>query len=107
MRAATGERIGAGQVIRVPPAEPPAAPKPRVERRTLSEDEIAYVNEMVIHRDQQAIVVNKPPGLATQGGTKTNTNLDGLLDGLAGDRKSVVKGKSVSVRVDLGGRRRL
>src|SRR3546814_20545689 len=40
---------------------------------------------MVTHRDPQAIVVNKPPGLATQGGTKTNTHLDGLLDGLAGE----------------------
>ena len=78
-RAAPGDRIEAGQVIRVPPAEVPAAPKPRVERPRLSEDEIAYVNEMVIHRDPAAIVVNKPPGLATQGGTKTNTHLDGLL----------------------------
>jgi 23S rRNA pseudouridine955/2504/2580 synthase len=54
-------------------------------RPTLSEDEIAFVNEIVIHRDPQAIVVNKPPGLATQGGTKTRTHLDGLLDGLADD----------------------
>jgi 23S rRNA pseudouridine955/2504/2580 synthase len=82
-RAAPGDRIEAGQVIRVPPADAPAAPKPRVERRALSADEIAFVNEMVIHRDAAAIVVNKPPGLATQGGTKTNTHLDGLLDGLA------------------------
>jgi 23S rRNA pseudouridine955/2504/2580 synthase len=51
----------------------------------LSEDETAFVNEMVIHRDAQAIVVNKPPGLATQGGTKTVVHLDGLLDGLADD----------------------
>jgi len=82
-RAAPGDRIEAGQTIRVPPAEPPAAPKPKVHRPTLSDDEIAFVNEIVIHRDAQAIVVNKPPGLATQGGTKTRTHLDGLLDGLA------------------------
>ena len=85
-RAAPGDRIEAGQVIRVPPAEAPAAPKPRVERPRLRDDEIAYVNEMVIHRDPAAIVVNKPPGLATQGGTKTSTHLDGLLDGLANER---------------------
>jgi len=29
-------------------------------------------------------VLNKPPGLATQGGTKTTQHLDRLLDGLAG-----------------------
>jgi 23S rRNA pseudouridine955/2504/2580 synthase len=83
-RAAPGDRLESGQVIRVPPAEPPPAQaRSRPEREALSEDEIAFVNEIVIHRDAQAIVVNKPPGLATQGGTRTRTHLDGLLDGLA------------------------
>jgi 23S rRNA pseudouridine955/2504/2580 synthase len=93
-RAAPGDRIEAGQVIRVPPAEPPAAVRPaRAARPKLSEDEIAYVNEMTIHHDAAAIVVNKPPGLATQGGTRTKVHLDGLLDGLAeegGDRPKLV-----------------
>ncbi len=84
-RAAPGDRILAGQTIRVPPAEAAPAARTRPERKRLSEDQIAFVNEMVIHRDAQAIVVNKPPGLATQGGTKTNVHLDGLLDGLADD----------------------
>ncbi|HEY0413020.1 MAG TPA: RluA family pseudouridine synthase [Allosphingosinicella sp.] len=84
-RAAPGDRIEAGQTIRVPPAEPAAAPRPKAERPKLSEDEIAFVNEIVIHRDEAGIVVNKPPGLATQGGTGTRTHLDGLLDGLADD----------------------
>jgi 23S rRNA pseudouridine955/2504/2580 synthase len=82
-RAGPGDRIEAGQVIRVPPAEPAeASAKKAPERRTLGPEEIAFVNEMVIHRDPAAIVVNKAPGLATQGGTKTNVHLDGLLDGL-------------------------
>ena len=85
-RAAPGDRIEAGQTIRVPPAESAvAAPRPKPVRPQLSDDEIAFVNEIVIHRDPQAIVVNKPPGLATQGGTKTKQHLDGLLDGLAGE----------------------
>jgi 23S rRNA pseudouridine955/2504/2580 synthase len=83
-RAGPGDRVEAGQIVRVPPADPAAADaRPaKPQRQTLSEDEIAFVNEMVIYRDPAAIVVNKPPGLATQGGTKTNVHLDGLLDGL-------------------------
>lgn len=83
-RAAPGDRVEAGQIIRVPPAEVKEETKPRVkpERAALSPDEIEYINDMVIHRDAQAIVLNKPPGLATQGGTKTTVHLDGLLDGL-------------------------
>jgi len=82
-RATPGDRIAAGQILRVPPPEPaPVAGKPKRERPPLSEDEIAFAREMVIHKDAQALVLNKPPGLATQGGTKTTAHVDGLLDAL-------------------------
>jgi 23S rRNA pseudouridine955/2504/2580 synthase len=48
----------------------------------LSEDEIAFARSMVIAEDPGAIVLNKPPGLATQGGTGTREHVDGLLGGL-------------------------
>jgi 23S rRNA pseudouridine955/2504/2580 synthase len=83
-RATPGDRILAGQVVRVPPQgeDAPAPKKALPARPKLSDDEIAYVRSMVIHEDKAAIVVNKPPGLATQGGTKTHDHLDRLLDGL-------------------------
>ncbi len=83
-RAAPGDRLIEGQLIRVPPAEPKAAEtaKPRRVRPELSEDQITFAQNLVIHRDAQAIVINKPPGLATQGGTKTDDHVDGLLDAL-------------------------
>ncbi|NJC34703.1 23S rRNA pseudouridine955/2504/2580 synthase [Sphingomonas jejuensis] len=88
-RATPGDRIEAGQVIRVPPLDPKpaaaAADRPRRPRVPLTPEQEAFAQEMVIHRDPQAIVVNKPPGLATQGGTKTTEHLDGLLDALAFD----------------------
>ena len=87
-RAVPGDRIEAGQEIRIPPAEAvplrPERPQPRLER--LTDDEIEFVRELVIHEDPNAFVLNKPPGLATQGGTKTSKHLDRLLDGLADDR---------------------
>jgi len=90
-RAAPGDRVAEGQMIRVPPAEAkaPAAERPKRARVIdLTEDEIAFVQEMVIHRDAQAIVINKPPGLSTQGGTRTDEHVDKLLDGLMFDSES-------------------
>jgi 23S rRNA pseudouridine955/2504/2580 synthase len=88
-RAQPGDRLQAGQTLRVPPAE--TAPPEAVSsvsaqpRRPLSDDEIEFARSLVIHRDAHAIVINKPPGLATQGGTKTTTHVDGLLDALQFD----------------------
>ncbi|WP_294257543.1 RluA family pseudouridine synthase [uncultured Sphingomonas sp.] len=86
-RATPGDRIAAGQQIRVPPAEPAkgaAAAAPRAKRapKPLSEEQTAFAQSLVIHRDNAALVLNKPPGLATQGGTKTFEHVDELLDGL-------------------------
>ena len=85
-RAAPGDRIEAGQSIRVPPQseEAPAAPakKRAPVRETLTDEEVEFVRSLVIYEDAAAIVVNKPPGLATQGGTKTKDHLDRLLGGL-------------------------
>ncbi|MBB3763088.1 RluA family pseudouridine synthase [Sphingomicrobium lutaoense] len=85
-RANPGDRLQEGQVIRVPPPESAAArgPKPKV-KVDLSEDEIAFVKEMVIAKFPDAYLINKPPGLATQGGTKTSQHLDRLLHGLDED----------------------
>jgi 23S rRNA pseudouridine955/2504/2580 synthase len=54
-------------------------------REALTEDEAQFVRDTVIYQDAHAFVLNKPPGLATQGGTKTTQHLDRLLDGLAGE----------------------
>jgi 23S rRNA pseudouridine955/2504/2580 synthase len=87
-RAAPGDRIEAGQIIRLPPAEVAAAAtaakaqRPAKPRAPLTAEETELAQSMVIHRDRQAIVLNKPPGLATQGGTKTEMHVDRLLDAL-------------------------
>jgi 23S rRNA pseudouridine955/2504/2580 synthase len=84
-RATPADRIATGQSIRVPPAEPPkpaTGPRPKRDRPPLSAEQTALAQEMVIHKDESAIVLNKHPGLATQGGTKTFEHVDGLLDAL-------------------------
>jgi 23S rRNA pseudouridine955/2504/2580 synthase len=84
-RAAPEDRLSAGQVLRVPPGgeAKPAGKSPRL-RRELSEEEVAEAEEMVLEQDRAAIVLNKPPGLATQGGSGTTRHVDGLLDAFCG-----------------------
>ena len=91
-RAAPGDRLEAGQTLRTPPPEVAAAAsaakvavRPQKPRTPLTEEEIAFARSLVIHMDKQAIVLNKPPGLATQGGTKTEVHVDRLLDALQFD----------------------
>jgi 23S rRNA pseudouridine955/2504/2580 synthase len=86
-RAVPGDRIAAGQEIRFPAADtvPARAGQARPKRETLTDDEAQFVRDMVIYEDAGAFVLNKPPGLATQGGTKTTQHLDRLLDALGSD----------------------
>ena len=78
-RAKPDDRLTTGQVLRIPPGNPARAKAPP-RRRELTEDQKAQARAMVIKETPNAIVLNKPPGLATQGGSKTFSHVDGLLD---------------------------
>ena len=83
-KAAPGDRLAAGQQITFPKDIPQTTAERRQPKRDpLTAEEAQMVRDMVIHSDRNAFVLNKPPGLATQGGTKTYSHLDRLLDGLA------------------------
>ena len=68
-RAAPGDRLEIGQVLRIPPADATPAREPRAKRQIvpLNDEEAEMIREMVIHEDADAYVLDKPPGLATQG----------------------------------------
>ena len=78
-RAKPEDRLATGQVLRVPPGGEQKSRAPK-QPRELSAEEIAEAKAMVIKQTQSAIVLNKPPGLATQGGSKTHKHVDGMLD---------------------------
>lgn len=74
---AKGElKLTAGQSIRVPPL--PDAPDPD-EKKAISPRDIAFAKSLVLHEDREVLVLNKPAGLAVQGGTKTSHHIDRLL----------------------------
>jgi 23S rRNA pseudouridine955/2504/2580 synthase len=80
-RAKAGDRVAPGQAIRVPPMDPLAAAA-ALPPRPVSPADAAMLQAAILHRDDHLIVLNKPPGLAVQGGTRSEKHLDGLLDAL-------------------------
>lgn len=75
-RAKPDTRLTAGAQVRVPPL--PDAPPPRA-KGELDPRDIAYAKSLVIYEDEDVLALNKPSGLAVQGGTKTTRHIDGLL----------------------------
>ncbi len=84
-RAKSNTRLKTGQMVRVPPmtAREPGQARPVAVGKVGSED-AAFIRSMVIHEDDQIIVLNKAPGLAVQGGTGTSKHVDGLSRALVG-----------------------
>ncbi len=78
-RTEANTRLEKGQEVRVPPLE---NEKKEITHSTVSERDAKYIEDMVIYKDENIIVLNKPSGLAVQGGTNTLKHIDGLLDAL-------------------------
>lgn len=84
-RAKAGTRLAAGDEVRVPPLEAPAAAVPAKTRPPVAEADAAALRAAVLYRDRDVIAIDKPPGLAVQGGSKTRRHLDAMLDALRFD----------------------
>lgn len=78
-RAKASTRLAAGQTVRVPPLPDTA---PALLKPGLSKAERGFLASITLYEDDDLMVLNKPPGLAVQGGTKTAHHLDRLLDAL-------------------------
>lgn len=78
-RAKGSLRLEAGQAVRIPPLPDPSEMKAQ---KTANEEDIAFMRSLVIYEDKELIALNKPAGLAVQGGSKTSRHIDGLLPAL-------------------------
>ena len=79
-RVKADTRLTTGQTVRVPPLpDAPSADQQKQERATLSPQEIRFAKSLVLYEDEEVIALNKPSGLAVQGGTKTKNHVDRLL----------------------------
>jgi 23S rRNA pseudouridine955/2504/2580 synthase len=75
-RVKADTKLAAGSQGRVPPL--PDAPDPD-EKLVLSKRDIAFAKSLVLYEDEEVLALNKPAGLAVQGGTKTTHHIDKLL----------------------------
>ncbi|WP_428375162.1 RluA family pseudouridine synthase [Lichenicoccus sp.] len=82
-RAETAARLLPGQLVRVPPIPNASRPAPIIV--AVNETDRRELEGMVVYRDEQVIVLNKPAGLPVQGGPGITRHVDGMLDALRGD----------------------
>ncbi len=118
-RAKSNTRLKAGQSVRVPPMPSGDSRKPKTEERieNISPQDAEFIRSLVLYEDKDVIIINKPSGLAVQGGTKTSRHVDALSAALVGpeDEKPklvhrldkdtsgvLVLAKNASVAADLG-----
>ncbi|MEQ8194379.1 MAG: RluA family pseudouridine synthase, partial [Rhodospirillales bacterium] len=76
-----GRRPPSAPVSSAPGGTRPSRAESKVPPEVSDSDRKALL-ESVLYKDDDIIVINKPPGLAVQGGSKTRRHLDGMLDAL-------------------------
>ena len=72
-------RLEAGQTVRIPPLRLDQ-PKPRAPGNEADEKTRAFLKSITLYEDADVLVLNKPMGLAVQGGSGTTRHLDGMLE---------------------------
>jgi 23S rRNA pseudouridine955/2504/2580 synthase len=77
-RAQPKDRLAAGQAVRIPPLR---LDQPKPARPDSDADKTrAFLKSITLHEDADVLVLNKPMGLAVQGGSGTVKHLDGMLE---------------------------
>jgi 23S rRNA pseudouridine955/2504/2580 synthase len=94
-RVEANARLAAGAEIRVPKvARLPAKANPSINPpKGLAKADRDTIERMILFEDDDILILNKPFGIAVQGGTGTTRHIDGLLAGMVdrfGDRPRLV-----------------
>ncbi len=73
------DRLQAGQAVRIPPLKL-EAPKPRGPASEADEKTRTFLRSITLYEDDDVLVLNKPMGLAVQGGSGMTRHVDGMLE---------------------------
>ncbi len=72
-------RLEAGQTVRIPPLRLEAS-KPRAAGGESDRNMLDFLRSITLYEDADVLVLNKPMGLAVQGGSGTTRHIDGMLE---------------------------
>jgi len=75
------DRLQAGQAVRIPPLKLDA-PKPAKAAEGADAKTRDFLKSITLYEDADVLVLNKPMGLAVQGGSGTTRHIDGMLEAL-------------------------
>jgi 23S rRNA pseudouridine955/2504/2580 synthase len=94
-RAQANDRLSAGAQVRVPSVvrQPPKVKPSLTPPPGVSKADRDFIERAILYEDDHVLVLDKPFGIAVQGGTGTKRHIDGLLAGMAdrfGDRPRLV-----------------
>lgn len=79
-RVEAATKLEAGQEMRLPPLDNEQQTEGK--KDFVSARDAAFMQSLVVFKDKNILVLNKPSGLAVQGGTNTDRHVDGMLDAL-------------------------
>jgi len=86
-------RLAGGQQVRVPPLSV-EAPTPRADAPADLRDR-AFLKSITLYEDDDVMVLDKPAGLAVQGGSGTKRHIDGMLGALQGQGRDAQRPRLV------------
>ena len=78
-RAKPKDRLAAGQSVRIPPLKLNEE-RPRAQGGEADSKTRDFLRSITLHEDADVLVLNKPMGLAVQGGSGTTRHVDGMLE---------------------------
>ncbi len=79
-RTQPNNRLESGQSVRIPPLRLDQQKKPRAPGNEADEKTRAFLKSITLYEDADVLVLDKPMGLAVQGGSGTARHLDGMLE---------------------------
>jgi 23S rRNA pseudouridine955/2504/2580 synthase len=79
-RVDANDRLKPGQMVRIPPLR--VTPAPRASGDGAANKTLDFLKSIALYEDADVLVLNKPMGLAVQGGSGATRHIDGMLEAM-------------------------